>query len=191
MKIMESGQWNGEETTRNPWCMETNLQYIDKQLGHRVISKDDSLLQPWCTHMQTHTHTNAHHGFCKDSKENICVLKVLTVIFSYFFPLAVIIFSHVKQIKTPRPNGGWRSSSHFPLSGSQTRCSYKQVLCRLTWPTCVSGCVQRGCVGMFVCVQWLCVNFQVSANTTVHSGWAVLVFLNIVLGPNDSSGLVF
>lgn len=142
-------------------------------------------------HTCKHTHTLTPTMDSAKTARKICVLKVLTVIFSYFFPLAVIIFSHVKQIKTPRPNGGWRSSSHFPLSGSQTRCSYKQALCRLTWPTCVSGCVQRGCVGMFVCVQWLCVNFQVSANSTVHSGWAVLVFLNIVLGPNDSSGLVF
>lgn len=42
MKIMESSQRNVEETARNPWDMETNLQYIDKRLAYHVISKDDS-----------------------------------------------------------------------------------------------------------------------------------------------------
>jgi len=140
-----SNQRNFEETTRNPWDMETNLQNVDKRLTYDVISKDDSLLQnfnmytPTHTHTHTHTHciTNTqtdHYGFCIDRKENICVLKVLPVIFSYFFPPAVIIFSHVKQIKMPKPHGG--SGSDFPLSGSQTRLSYKQALCKETWPVC-------------------------------------------------------
>lgn len=55
MKIMESSQRNGEGAARNPWYMKTNLQYIDKQLVHRVISKDDSLLQ-----RRTPTYTHAH-----------------------------------------------------------------------------------------------------------------------------------
>lgn len=96
--------------------------------------------------MQTvHAHRHTHYRFCRDSKENICVLKVLPVIFSYFFPPAVIIFSPVKQIKTPRPNGGWGSGSDFPLSGSQTRCSYKQALCKETWPVCLCICGLRVC----------------------------------------------
>lgn len=116
-------------------------------------------------HTPTHTNTDSHYGFCKDSKENICVLKVLPVIFLYFFPPAVIIFSPVKQIKTPRPNGGWGSSSDFPLSGSQTRCSYKQTLCWKTWPA--------------VCVcWWICVNFLVSGNSTAHSGFNCTSFSN-------------
>lgn len=166
MKIVESSQRNGEEAARNPWYMKTNLQYIDKQLVHRVISKDDSLLQrrtPTYTHM--HTNTDSHYGFCKNSKENICVLKVLPVIFLYFFPPAVIIFSPVKQIKTPRPNGGWGSGSDFPLSGSQMRRSYKQALCWKTWPA--------------VCVcRWICVNFLVSGNSTARSGFNCTSFSN-------------
>lgn len=163
MKIRESSQRNGEETTRNPWDMETNLQYIDKRLAYHVISKDDSFLKRRTltyirvhTYMQcvckrthkhecAHMHTRSHYGFCKHSKENICVLKVLPVIFSYFFPPAVIIFSPVKQIKTPRPNGGWGSGSDFPLSGSQTHCSYKQALCKETWPVCVCRSLYGDC----------------------------------------------
>lgn len=40
--------------------MKTNLQYVDKQLVHRVISKDDSLLQrrtPMYTPPRTQKHT--------------------------------------------------------------------------------------------------------------------------------------
>lgn len=132
---------------------------------------------PWCTHTCTcavdvNTHTNisthgdSHYEFCKDSKENICVLKVLPVIFSYFFPPAVIIFSPVKQIKTPRPNGGWGSGSDFPLSGSQTRCSYKQALCKETWPDLCT-------VTVHAC-RWPRADFQVSENRAAHSVWTVL-----------------
>lgn len=57
MKIMESSLRNGEETTRNPRYMETNLQHIDKQLVYRVFTKDDSLLQR-CDPMYIHTRTH-------------------------------------------------------------------------------------------------------------------------------------
>lgn len=60
MKIMKSSQGNGEETAKNPWDMETNLQYIDKRLAHHVISTDDSLLYHYnssYTHVLTRIRT--------------------------------------------------------------------------------------------------------------------------------------
>lgn len=125
-------------------------------------------------HTRAHTHAGSHYGFCKDSKENIYVLKVLPVIFSYFFPPAVIIFSPVKQIKTPRPNGGWGSGSDFPLSGSQTRCSNKQALCE---ETCVCLWIRARWLCMCVCVcvcKMARVVFEVSENSTAHSARTVL-----------------
>ncbi len=185
MKIMESRQRDGEETTRNPWDMETNLQYIDKQLAYQVISKDDSLLQG-CTLMHTQTNTQTpHYGLCRDSKENICVLKVLPVIFSYFFPPAVIIFSPVKQIKMPGPNGDWGSGSYFPLSGSQMRCSYKQALCEETWPMHVGGSVHADCA--CVCVWEQCDLFSLNLLPSCKIEIVVLFFYYCTFNINFES----
>lgn len=55
MKIIESNQSTARETTEKPRDMETNLQYVDKQLPQHFISRDDSPLQPAEVHTCTHT----------------------------------------------------------------------------------------------------------------------------------------
>ena len=69
--------------------METNLQYIDKQLVHRVISKDDSLFQrstPMHTHIHTHTHTHKLKVLQRQQGKYLCFESLTSHIFIFLSP---------------------------------------------------------------------------------------------------------
>lgn len=63
MKIIESSQRNVEETARNPWDMETNLQYIDKRLAYHV-------------YVNKHTNTRAEYKPKRSKHTDTCRLPL-------------------------------------------------------------------------------------------------------------------
>lgn len=133
--------------------METDLQYVDKRLSYHFINRDDLLLQQSilmytnsCVHMQNtpkQAHTLSESHYERQQGKYQC-FKVLPVIFSYFFPPLLYFSPLSNKSKMPKPNRG--RGSDFPLSGSQTLCSYNRALCTETGPVCLTVCALTECV---------------------------------------------